>query len=458
MISLISIALIFFAIIAYLRLDAAIFLIITLLPSYLLRFSVFSIPLTILEGMILISFLVWIYKETNFKIIGWYKQKNERIKYPFYREIIAILVIAFVSLAVANFSNAGFGILKAYFFEPIILFILILNTFRGKRGREKIILALSLGALHVSILGIYQQLSGLFIFNPYWALAESRRVVSWFGYPNAVGLYLAPIIPISLSYLHQVIREKQENKILIKLILVASIVLSILAIYFAKSEGALIALAVSLIVYLFFSFKATKLIIPIALVIISLTVFYNPSLKSYAFEKIGLRDLSGEIRKQQWRETMQTFKGSSFFLGNGLSSYPKAVAPYHQEGIFFNSDKIDNFHSVLYGDAKLRAKYWQPVEIYLYPHNIFLNFWTELGVLGLIVFTFLIIKFEIISFRLFLKNKDYLALGLFSAMLVILIHGLVDVPYFKNDLAIIFFIILALLASLKLDNKLKNIK
>ncbi len=456
MTSLIIIALIFFAIIAYLRLELSVLLIIVLLPTYLFRFNLLGIPGTVLEAMILISFIIWFYKTTGFKFLKWYKQKAERVAYPFYREIIAILIVAFISLAVASFSNSGLGILKAYFFEPIILFILILNTLKGRKGREKIIIALSLGALHVSILGIYQQLSGLFIFNPYWAQAGSRRVVSWFGYPNAIGLYLAPIALISLSYLHQLIKEKRSKQLLKKFILILSIILSILTIYFAKSEGALIALALAFVIYAFLSFKWAKLIIPIALIIFSLTIFYNPSLRGYALEKLTLQDLSGEIRKQQWKETMQTFKGPNFFLGNGLSAYPLAVAPYHQEGIFFNSDKIENFHSVLYGSEELRAKYWQPVEIYLYPHNIFLNFWTELGILGLITFAYLIVKFEVISLRLFLKNKDYLALGLFSAMLVILVHGLVDVPYFKNDLAALFFIILALLASLKLDNKLKE--
>lgn len=456
MTSLIIIALVFFAIIAYLRLHLSVLLIIALLPAYLLRFNVFSIPSTLLEAMILISFLVWVYRATNFQVRKWYKEKNNRAHYPFAKEIIAILVLAFISLGLAKFSNAGLGILKAYFFEPIILYILILNTLQGKKRREGIVLALSLGALHVSFLALYQQISGLYIFNPSWALAETRRVVSWFGYPNAVGLYLAPIVAISFSYLHKIIKEKIKQKSFLKIILSLSIITSILAIYFAKSEGALIALAFALALYIFLIFKHAKIVIPLIIIGFALVVFSSTSLRTYAFEKISLKDLSGEIRKQQWRETMHTLSGPNFILGNGLSSYPQAVAPYHQEGIFFDADKIENFHSVLYGSAELRAKYWQPVEIYLYPHNIFLNFWTELGIFGLIVFIWLIFRFEYIAFNLFKKNKDYLALGLFAAMWVIIIHGLVDVPYFKNDLSALFFILLALLASLKLDNKLNK--
>ena len=101
------------------------------------------------------------------------------------------------------------------------------------------------------------------------------------------------------------------------------------------------------------------------------------------------------------------------------------------------------------------------MEIYLYPHNIFLNFWSELGILGALIFDWLIVKYLIISLGLFLFNKKikqnsvnrYLALGLFSAMIVILVHGLVDVPFFKNDLAALFFILLALLGSLMVESR-----
>ena len=140
--------------------------------------------------------------------------------------------------------------------------------------------------------------------------------------------------------------------------------------------------------------------------------------------------------------------------GAGLNGYQAAVKPYHQEGIFYNSDNLPNFDARTYGSAELRVKYWQPVEIYLYPHNIFLNFWSELGMAGALLFIWIIGKYLFLSLRLSQKLKSqnepekYLALGLFAAMIVVIIHGLVDVPYFKNDLAAMFWIIIALGAAL----------
>jgi O-antigen ligase len=154
-----------------------------------------------------------------------------------------------------------------------------------------------------------------------------------------------------------------------------------------------------------------------------------------------------------------TLKGFAFVAGNGLSGYQEAVKPYHQEGIFFNSDGLANFDAVVWASSTLRAKYWQPVEIYMYPHNIFLNFWSELGLVGALLFVWLILKFLLLAFKLSVRlarasdRRKYLSLGLMGAMIVIVVHGLVDVPYFKNDLAVMFFIFLALLGCLNIEQK-----
>ncbi len=445
----------FFIIIAALRLDLALFLITALLPSYLIRFNILGVPMTFLEAMILISFAIWFIRTTKLKFSAWFKGRSERQPYPFGWEIIAILILSFIAVGIAGFSFSAMGIWKAYFFEPILLFILIMNVLPKKEGRQKILLGLLLGALATALLAVFQQATGLFITNPFWSNEETRRVVSWFGYPNAVGLFLAPLVLVFSGWLIKMVKEKKH--ISVQLIIAITIILSLAAIYFAKSEGALIGILAGAWLMGIVANKYTRLAVIIGTVVISALIFITPTYRTYVIEKLTLRDLSGEIRKQQWRETMQTLRiWPATIFGNGLSNYPQTVAPYHQEGIFFNRDKMENFHSVLYDSAELRAKYWQPVEIYLYPHNIFLNFWTELGLLGALAFIWLIIKYLIVALKIFFKQKNYLALGLFGAMTAILIHGLVDVPYLKNDLAALFFILLALLASLIAEQKFKS--
>jgi len=453
---ILGLSLIFFLTIAVLRLDLAVFFIIALLPTYLLRFNVLGVPLTFLEAMILISFAVWFFRNVAPNLKTWFKNRKTRLPYPFNWEIMTIIIISFSGIAVAGFSASALGIWKAYFFEPILLFILVMNVLSDTKGRQKILLALLLSAAAVSLWGLFQQASGLFIFNPFWADASTRRVVSFFGYPNAVGLFLAPLVLIFSAWLLSIKGWNLKNTIS-KLLIGVVILISLLTIYFAKSEGALIGILAAAFLFMFFANQKTRIISICLAAITIISIFTVPALKTYASDKIFLRDLSGEIRRRQWTETMMSLKGWKIISGNGLSAYQAAVAPYHQEGIFFNRDKIENFDAQLRASAELRAKYWQPVEIYMYPHNIFLNFWSELGILGALAFIWLIGKYLLMALKLFFQSKNYLVLGLFGAMTVIVVHGLVDVPYFKNDLSAMFFVLLALLGSLTIEAKLKKI-
>ena len=141
MLYLLLLFIILYTYLSWRRNDWSLMLLLFALPSYQVRFNILGIPTTLLEIMIIIVFLTWLsknYKEIikniKFKIkkskIDNLKSKVQR--YPFDIEIILILIISFASIAVAGFSNTSFGIFKAYFFEPILIFILIINIFSNK--------------------------------------------------------------------------------------------------------------------------------------------------------------------------------------------------------------------------------------------------------------------------------------------------------------------------------------
>jgi O-antigen ligase len=172
-------------------------------------------------------------------------------------------------------------------------------------------------------------------------------------------------------------------------------------------------------------------------------------------------DLSGQIRKAQWNETWGMLQDGRIFTGSGLANYKQAVAPYHAEGIFVRDPHDPDWHRKTVWNEEFRNSVWQPLEIYMYPHNIFLNFWVELGLAGMILFIWIVGKFlyiglkNIFTYRLGrnLKSKNrYFVLGLVCAMMVIVVHGLVDVPYFKNDLAVLFWLLVAMIGVLNLEN------
>lgn len=456
-----------FALLAWKRLDWAAMFIIIALPSYLVRFDVFGIPFTVLETMILTTFVVWLLKYSKvkdffcgrYKISEYLANRSKRLPYPFGIEICLAVIVAFFAVGVSGFSNEALGIWKAYFFEPALFFILILNLFslpdeKQKLNIDKIIFSLAISALAVSVLAIYQQIAGDLISNPLWQAAATRRVVSFFGYPNAVGLYLGPITIILIGYLF--FSQIKKFQLKVKNILVClAIVLSVTAIYFAHSEGALIGMAAALIIFGLLANKYLRWSTVGLIMIFGLTIFSYQPAKNYVIEKVALNDFSGQVRKLQWTETWRMLKDGRLILGAGLSNYQNIIKPYHQEGFFYNKDKDPDFRrKIVLFNLDYKKQFWQPLEIYMYPHNIILNFWSELGLLGVLLFIWIMIKYFYTSIlNLRMNNYRYLNIGLTCAMIVIIVHGLVDVPYFKNDLAVMFWLWVAMQSVINLHNQ-----
>ena len=75
---------IFFSYLSWSKLEWAVLLMIVALPTYLIRFSVFDLPMTLLELMILILFFVWLVTKTNFKLFirgqySWQEFKDNKL-------------------------------------------------------------------------------------------------------------------------------------------------------------------------------------------------------------------------------------------------------------------------------------------------------------------------------------------------------------------------------------------
>lgn len=383
---------IFFSI-ARKNLPQAILILIALLPAYLLRATFFSIPTTLLELMVISVLIV------SFKQIDVRHFPNKKIMYA----ILAILITSTISIFISTNTKAAFGIWKAYFIEPILLFFVIQNLISSKKlYTEKIFKALGYSAMFVSIIAIIQWLTESGIPAP-WDI--ELRVTSVYNYPNAVGLFLGPITTIAALKLF-------KNRSLFWLNV---LFFSFSTIILAKSEAAIVAILVSIFIFTLFKKTLRAYSIPAVILLIIIT-FFVPIVKNTAIEKITLQDYSGQVRISQWTETVEMLKTKPIF-GAGLSGYKSAIEPHH------------------------KATHY---EIFQYPHNIFLNTLSEIGILGLISFAALIvllIKITYINKNDLITQKHIALFALFTMF----IHGLVDVPYFKNDLSIMTWILFAII-------------
>jgi len=491
---LISLFSILFFILAWRRLDWAVAFLIAALPAYLIRFNIFDLPSTLLEVMIWAVFLVWLIKnfsqiKNNF--LENFKKGSEKIKvrYPFDWEIVLMLLVALVAVGVAGFSPASLGIWKAYFFEPALFFIVVLNVMKNPpaplvRGVELVLWPLAISALAVSLLAIYQKITGQLIGNALWAAESTRRAVSFFGYPNAVGLYLGPIVMVMAGWLTSVIaRERQRpkqslvnsrvreiatlpsvarNDMIAIIFIGLAIIASVLSIYFAKSKGALLGVAAGLIVFGLMAGKKIRLATVAVILIVAASILALGPARNLALDTVTFKTLSGQIRLAGWQDSWNMLKDGRLITGAGLASYQAAVAPYHAEGLFIKDPQDPDAQRKLVFNAAYREAHWQPLEIYLYPHNILLNFWSEIGLAGLLLFVWVILKYfwlGISNFPSFAKATEdkqfstnkFINIGLIGAMIVIIAHGVVDVPYFKNDLAVLFWLLVAMMSSITIN-------
>ncbi|MFA5358573.1 MAG: O-antigen ligase family protein [Patescibacteria group bacterium] len=418
---LITIYLLFFAYVCIRRLDWGVYLVLLTLPSYGVRLQLGFLPLTLLELEILVLFLVWFWRAISSKFELWPQSK-------FAKWSVLILVIATISMLVSPELVRAAGIWKAYFVEAILFFIIFSSVIKTSEQLRNVVHSLGLVALVISVFAIIQKFTnGFLVPYQYWYLGEGPRVTSFYSYPNAVGLFVAPIVMMMVGYLVSIKRHaaRSAQQVLEIVFLVSTIVCGALAIWWAHSDGALVGLAAGLVVFGLLVKKTRWYVVGAILFLIFYFLLFG--LPSSIMQKLTFSDWSGSVRLTIWAESWNMIK-NHWLLGAGLAGYQSAIVPYHQ------------------------AKY---IEIFLYPHNFVINFWSELGLAGLIVFLGSIVHYFWIGLRTVFSRKDkdkkqgqiqIFTAGLVAAMVTILVHGLVDVPYFKNDLAVLWWMFFGLMS------------
>lgn len=369
--------------------EYCLYLILLLLPTYLVRFTISGVPLTVLECLIIISFIVLCIEYRGKISVG-------RWKYA----MGALALIGAVAVITSQYTIAALGLYKAYIIEPILVGIMVLTL---KPRVEHILLALSGTIGYIGIFSIAQYFTGYSIPAPWNVPGPEFRVTSVFDYPNAVGLFCAPVVAMLIA--HSLLITKYRPAYII------SVVFGVISIVLSRSTGAVMAVAVATIISFYLTGWRKLSVLSVFICVISVSII--PPLR----ETILFQDNSGEVRLALWQGTANLLAHHPWF-GAGLAGFPELYQQY----------KLDRH-----------------TELLLYPHNIFLDFWVELGLAGLI---WLITVLYFVLKKIWLSRRD--AINRISTrvqlagIIAILVYGLVDVPYFKNDLAVLFWLIVTL--------------
>lgn len=369
------------------------------LPLYLVRFRIGPLPTTLLEVYLLVLFVA---ATLGFGMVSWSKgwKSMSEWKWPVALWSIATLAAVFWSPSIVT----GLGLWRAYVLEPVLVFVLLFGL-REVVDRKQIEQSMRIVITIVGFWAIYQFITGQGIPSP-WnvSIADGRRATGPFPYPNALALF---VVPFGAYLFSRWIEAKREWWLLV------SWAMAGLAAFLAKSDGGMLALAAATWFVLVFRKKTRRLAIALAVVGV-ITIALVAPLRNAFIEQATFSGWSGRVRTWTWTETWNMLKDRPV-LGAGFGGYPTVFKPYHEKTF---------------------------IEIFQYPHTIVFNVWSEAGLVGLFAFGWIIVTWV-------RRRVSWIAM---APLIAILIHGLVDVPYFKNDLAIAFWL-LAFLATIQLDQE-----
>jgi O-antigen ligase len=365
----------------------------TLLPTYLIRFSIGPLPSTVLEVMLVLLIVTGAltYKSELQQILV-----DIRKQQWLYYGTILFLIGATLGVLVSTDVRAALGEWKAFYIEPVLLILVfIAANKREKTIVESIFFGLLISGLSTIALVLYQGSTGTLIAEGY-----QGRATGWYGFPNGVGLFLGMLWGIILY------RTRFKKQFFLPSYLF--LILTPIALHFSRSTGAIIAILATIGILLLWH-KQTRLISLIAGSVGLIVLLSVPQLAPIKQELL-LQDRSGQIRTHMWAETVRLLHDQPI-LGAGLASYEERIVPYH---------------TTVHGEG---------IEIFHHPHNIFLTMWVNTGIVGLAGFLMLFIWMIRTSIT---KKQPYLL----AAIVGIFVLGLVDSPYIKNDIAIVFWLML----------------
>jgi O-antigen ligase len=374
-----------------------------LAPAYVIRWHIGPLPSTLLEAAILLTIAAF--------AVEAYRAKHPlEWRSPFTIPAVVFLVAGAISVLVSLEHVKGLGLYRAYLVEPIA-FYFVLGHVTQNAWRARVILGgLAAGA---SVAGIANAVVILNAIRHHTLNLALPPPVVIYNTPNAVALYLVPLIGIAASlFLYDRDRWVRPLSALF-------LAISLGATFLSLSRGGYFALAVIALILAIVN-RYRWYLLP-AVVVLGVAMSRVPAIATRMAHEFNLSDPNNTFvsRLNLWEATLRMLKDRPIF-GSGLFGFARGIQPY-RGGVY--------------------------EENLIYPHNFVLNMWTETGLLGLAAFLWLLVQTFRVSWKGWTSGPQSwraIQLGIVLAMVAIVIHGLVDVPYFKNDLALEFWTFLGL--------------
>lgn len=423
------------------------------------KFSIAGVPFTVIEWMVYVTFIIYLIKS----FLTWKRKsplthffsslrKKQGPYFSFVMPIVLIVSGLFLGLFQAvDLDNTIriLGIIKGWFIVPMLYFYLMQAVLPSLKSVRRCFEWYAISAFFLAVWGIAQ-----FVFH--FTTTPDGRVSGPFESANYLAFYLVPalifvlirlwhlfFIPHEYNGLVGLFRKVfhiEESYSAVALLWHGVFAIAMLfALYLTRSFGAFLGLFLAFFGYIFYHWffsywklKGSRGLASIVVVFLVLTVFVS------VFFAIGdpgkfrqMFNISGQssssVRLQVWQVSTQLIAKHPL-LGIGAGRFQDE---YAQEA-----------------ENVLGKKPYEATM--LHPHNIFFMFWLSAGIFGLIGFLWLIV---LLFYNIFYTpgHDGVKRLALISGVMLttILLHGMVDTPIWKNDLALQFWMIAGAIARLR---------
>ncbi len=308
-------------------------------------------------------------------------------------------------------------------FSFIIFYFILTNVIRTKKQWLALIKVFMLSAFLVGLYGIAQNFLGVSSTES-WIDEEmfsdiKLRVYSFFNNPNVLGEFLVLTIPVALALMWN--KVKEGHKVIYAVLLLSLMMCMI----FTWSRGAWLGMLISTALFLAISDKRWIFVGVLAIFLIPVLLHFSGNTAIIErFLSIGnTADTSTAYRVSIWRSAIDIIK-DFWVCGIGIGS--------------------DAFTTVYPSYSLAGAKFA------LHSHNLYLQFWVETGIIGIVSLISVLLGFLKTVFSLpvikNIKNNDIskILVALGTGIVGFMFQGLTDYVWYNYKILMIFWIIIAL--------------
>lgn len=388
-------------------------------PFYLWKFSVIGLPFNFIELMLGLAFIVWIWHLFKKKLDG-YWNVDFWLEWGWW--LLALILLS--STAVYTAAKTGIvvlpyegkvfdslkvalGIWKSWIVVPILFFVLWKNVLDNGWYKKVSWYAYLVSALILSLWALWQIWTGEFI-------TIDGRASGPFVSANYLSLYIGPAVLGAVLWLWQYWSVLKKEEIAAQIFV---FVICFAALIASRSYAAFLGIIAGLAFYFLFKFASWKKISTGLLIIFILGgifIYFQKDTEKFRMLFQFEQRSSSSVRLQTWAVASNLAQGN-WLTGIGLGQFEAQYQLTAKEILTVEPHEVTQLH----------------------PHNIFFSFWLNLGVLGLV--WLLAFIYKVIKMRR-ADNLIYL-----SIFVLILVHGLFDQPFWKNDLSLLWWFLIALL-------------